>query len=138
MYKTTKPKLLVATIAIIASIPLTTGIALADQTTISATISPVRIVTLDQGRNIIKVESNTAESITPTAVLASDDTPTSLSPDEISKYDAIINSVPAGKYGVVYQSMDNTTSPDRSLLVQILGLPQAAISAVSNFIASLT
>lgn len=89
-------------------------------TLISATIAPVRIVTVTTSGEVTRIDSNTNSNIAPTWRLESGKSlfrPTSRSQ---AKYEKIIRTIPSNSYGTIYQRPDTIRARLQNFLTKLL------------------
>ncbi len=79
----------------------------AASTKVTAVVTPVRIVTIDNQGNILRIQSNTPENVTPTGVLGDGKTTTILSRYTLRQYERILP-ILKPTYGIVYERPSKT------------------------------
>ncbi len=88
----------------------------ANSTIISATIAPVRIITLNSKHEIIQIQSNTKADVTPTVQMATSGQRVKLDPTIRANYEQIMREVSKSSYGIVYSK----PAKNRSILDRIM------------------
>ena len=74
----------------------------AASTTVTAVVAPVRILTIDTQGNILRVQSNTPENVTPAGVHSNGTAATVLSQYTLRQYKLILPTL-RHSYGIVYE-----------------------------------